>query len=66
MNKVFYFKKRILKFKRQNSLISDEDIMNLFLGMINLIKRNTEIRMEEKYLGVINNLKAQIRKGGSK
>lgn len=66
MNKVFYFKKRILKFKRQNSLISDEDIMNLFLGMINLIKRNTEIRMEEKYLGVINNLKAQIRKEGSK
>lgn len=66
MNKVFYFKKRILKFKKPNQLISDEDIVNLFLGVVNLIKKNTELKMEEKYMGLINNLKAKIRNGGSK
>lgn len=66
MNKVFYFKKRILKFKRPNGLISDEDILNLFLGLVKLIKKNTELKMEEKYLCKINKLQAQIQREQSK
>lgn len=66
MNKIFYFKKRILKFKRTNGLISDEDILNLFLGLVKLIKKNTELKMEEKYLCKINKLQAQIQRGQSK
>lgn len=66
MNKIFYFKKRILKFKRPNGLISDEDILNLFLGLVKLIKKNTELKMEEKYLCKINKLQAQIQRGQSK
>lgn len=62
MNKVFYFKKRILQFKKPSSLISDEDIMNLFLGLVKLIKKNTELKLEEKYLCQINKLQAQIKK----
>ena len=62
MKKVFYFKKRILKFQNPNGLVSDEDILNLFLGLVRLIKKNTELIMEEKYLHKISSLQAQIKK----
>ncbi len=60
--RVFYCKKRILKFKSTNKLVSDEDILNLFLGLVKLIKRNTELSIEEKYLSQINQLKSQIKR----
>lgn len=62
MNRVFYFRKRILKFQRPSGIVSDEDIVNLFLGLVRLVKRNTEIILEEKYLNKINKLQTQIRK----
>ena len=62
MKKIFYFKKRILKFQNPNGLVSDEDILNLFLGLVRLIKKNTELIMEEKYLHKISSLQAQIKK----
>ena len=62
LKKIFYFKKRILKFQNPNGLVSDEDILNLFLGLVRLIKKNTELIMEEKYLQKISNLQAQIKK----
>ena len=62
MEKIFYFKKRILKFQNPNGLVSDEDILNLFLGLVRLIKKNTELIMEEKYLHEILSLQAQIKK----
>lgn len=62
MKNIFYFKKRILKFQNPNGLVSDEDILNLFLGLVRLIKKNTELIMEEKYLHEISNLQAQIKK----
>lgn len=60
--RVFYCKKRILKFKNTSKLVSDEDILNLFLGLVKLIKRNTEISIEEKYISQINHLKMQIKR----
>lgn len=62
MYKVFYFKKRILKFKGQSGLVSDKDIMNLFSGLVNLIKRNTELKLEEKFLNKINQLERQLQR----
>ena len=62
LKKIFYFKKRILKFQNPNGLVSDEDILNLFLGLVRLIKKNTELIMEEKYLHKISSLQAQIKK----
>ncbi len=61
-NLVFYFKKRIMKFKNPNQLISDDDIMNLFFGVVNLIKKNTEMKIEEKYLNKIAKLEYEIKK----
>lgn len=60
MNKIYYFKKRILKFKNPNNIISDEDILKLFLGLVKLIKKNTELILEEKYLEKISKLQNQI------
>ena len=61
-NLVFYFKKRIMKFKNPNQLISDDDIMNLFFFLVNLIKKNTEMKIEEKYLNKIAKLEYEIKK----
>lgn len=58
----FFTKKRVLKFKSKSAIVSDEDIMNLFLGLVKLIKKNTEISLEEKYLERINKLQSEIKK----
>ena len=42
LKKVFYFKKRILKFQNPNGLVSDEDILNLFLFFLRLIKKTID------------------------
>lgn len=59
---IFFTKKRVLKFKSKSAIVSDEDIMNLFLGLVRLIKKNTEISLEEKYLERINKLQSEIKK----
>ena len=59
---VFYTNKRVLKFKSKSPIVSDEDIINLFLGLVRLIKKNTEISLEEKYLDKISTLQLEIKK----
>ena len=59
---VFFTRKRILQFQNHNELISDEDILNLFLGLVRLIKKSTEIKIEEKYSRQIVNLKKEIKR----
>lgn len=59
-NKVFYFRKRVLQFKKNLGLVTDDDIMNLFLGLVRLVKKNTEIIMQEKYLNKITKLENEL------
>ena len=56
----FFVSKRILKFQSNSELITDEDIINLFLGLVRLIKKSTEIKTEEKYSMKITMLKREI------
>ena len=60
MNKVFYGKKRLLKFKSQHELVSDEDLMHLFVGFVRLIKKSSEIEAEEKYSQKIARLEREL------
>lgn len=59
-NKIFYFRKRVLQFKKNLGLVTDDDIMNLFLGLVRLVKKNTEIIMQEKYLNKITKLENEL------
>ena len=60
--RVFFVNKQILKFKSPSGIVSDEDINNLFFGLVRLIKRNCELSLEEKYLQKINKLEREIKK----
>ena len=41
-------------------LVSDDDITNLFLGLLRLVKRNAEYLCEKKYGRIIASLKKEI------
>ena len=56
----FFTKYKVLKFEIKSDLISDDDIMDLFMGLVRLIKKNTELVMEEKYLNAINQLTHEL------
>ena len=45
----------------EEDLITDEDIKDLFLGLIELIKKNTELKVEQKYENLIDVLKSELR-----
>jgi len=60
MSGIYYSKAHILKFKNNRELISDNDIFDLVMGLINLIKKNTELKIEERYLMEIKRLKTEI------
>ena len=57
----FYFQKKILKFPPREDIITDEDIKDLFLGLIELVKKNAELKVEQKYEKVIDVLKSELR-----
>lgn len=57
---IYYIRKQILQFNIDNDMITDEDIMSLFMGIVRLIKNSCEIQAEEKYLKIINKLKREI------
>lgn len=57
---IFYPKKQILKFQNKNEIISDEDIINLFVGFVKLIKKSVEFKLESKYVREINRLKKEL------
>lgn len=59
---IYYTRKQVLKFERRKESLSDEDILNLFMGFIRLIKKSTEIEVEERYLLEITKLKNIIKK----
>ena len=58
---VYYIKKRLLKFEKPYDLLSDDDMLNLFMGFVRLIKRSAEIEVESKYLSQIKNLENKIK-----
>ena len=41
---IYYIRPQLLRFEREG-LISDEDITNLFLGFVRLIKKSVEVDM---------------------
>jgi len=59
---VFYFSKHPIKFKKNNELISEEDIFNLFNGFVRLIKKSVTLEIEEKYLNKISFLENELDK----
>lgn len=56
----YFASKQILRFQNYNELISDEDIINLFMGLVRLIKKSTEMKMEAKYAKEIACLKSAL------
>ena len=56
----FYLSKRILRFKNPSDIITDKDIMNLFMGFINLLQSMAEQRLEQKYSSEILRLQREI------
>ena len=59
-HKIFYFRKRVLQFKKPNDCLTDNDFINLFQGFLKLIKHNAEKNMEFKYQNKILSLENQI------
>ena len=56
----FCSNQQILQFPKREEIISDEDIMDLFKGLIELIKKNTELRVEKKYEYMLDVLKKEL------
>ena len=57
---VYYFTPKVLKFKNL-SIISDDDMIHLFMGFVRLIKKSVEIDVESKYLKKIKILENRIK-----
>ena len=57
----FYTRKQILQFPCMEDMITDEDILDLFKGLIELVKRSTEMKVERKYGILIDVLKSELR-----
>jgi len=57
---IYFAHKKILRFESRQDIITDNDITDLFMGLINLIKKSTEIKLEEKYMKIINAMKSEI------
>lgn len=52
--------KNILRFPSSQDLVGDEDIMSLFMGLVSLLKRNEQIKVERYYENYIKCLKKEI------
>ena len=57
----FYIRKQVLQFPGREDMITDEDILDLFKGLIELVKRNAEMKIEQKYEVLIDVLKSELR-----
>lgn len=57
---IYFARKQILKFQNYYELISDDDITNLFMGLVRLIKKSTEMKLEAKYIREIEFLKSEL------
>ena len=58
----YYCTPHILKFRKNNELISEEDIYNLFSGFVRLIKKSVELEIEDRYANKIKNLEIELKK----
>lgn len=58
----FFENRKILKFRNHYELISDDDIINLFMGLVRLIKKSTEMKVEARYLKEIESLKNSLQR----
>lgn len=59
---VFYTRKQLLKFEKPNETLSEEDMLNLFMGFVRLIKKSTELEAESRYLMEIKKLQNKLKK----
>ena len=59
---IYYCNKQILKFQRNDEMLSSEDLSLLFDGVLNLMKRSIEKEVEKKYLAKIFQLEKEIDK----
>lgn len=59
---VYYSKRQVLRFSSQEELVSNEDILSLFMGLCRLIKKSSEYTIESKYLKRINYLEKTLEK----
>ena len=57
---IYFENQRVLQFKKSDELISEDDIFNLFLGFVRLIKRSVEIEVENRYESKINSLEKEL------
>ena len=59
---VFYTKRHLIKFEKPSEMLSEEDMLNLFMGFIRLIKKSTELEVEGRYLSEIKKLQNKLKK----
>ena len=59
---VYYVRRQILKFSTSSELVSQEDILSLFMGLCRLIKKSSEYALESKYLNRIEYLEKILQK----
>ena len=52
--------KKILHFPCSQANLDEEDIMSLFMGIINLMKRNEQVKVEHYYNNYIRCLEKEI------
>ena len=50
---------KIIKFYPQN-VITDDDIINLFLGLLRMVKKQAEDRAEKKYRAKLTELSSRL------
>lgn len=56
----FYITKKILHFPQPQDYITDDDILSLFKGLIDIVKKNTEVKLEHKYENIVDALKNEL------
>ena len=59
---IYFCNKQILKFQKNDEMLSSEDLSLLFDGVLNLMKRSIEKEVEKKYLAKILQLEKAIDK----
>ena len=62
MSGIYYTKRQLLYFESRQDILSYDDMLSLFMGFVRLIKKSTEIEVENKYLLEINKLKRKLEK----
>lgn len=56
----FFPSAKVLKFEKKHGGLSDEDVLNLFVGLMNLVKNMATQKAENFYRDKINNCNKEI------